>query len=360
MRLKVLIISAMAMLIGGLPAMGGDRREVELFNWQRYVAPEVITHMSEDFDWNVRLTTYERADDAEAALLARGSGYELAVIASESVGRLIDAGVLRDISNFDIANRARLEQGLWGTFIEAMPEASKYAVPYAWGTLGLAYDVEAIQARLPDAPMDSWSLLFEPDNAKALQDCGISIVDSNEEVIAAILTYLGRDPHSREQEDLDAAFEVLEAIAPYVRYFDTDQYEGLLNGKVCAAISWSANSFGPMSEEEGGQVRYVLPKEGTNLWTDMFVIPDDVEEIELSLRLINHFGDPAVIAANAPYTLTVVRSDDMRARIEEPYYDHPALRLPDDVADRLYYVKPHDGAGKLQLDRRWRKMQLGL
>ncbi|MBO9477285.1 extracellular solute-binding protein [Shimia sp. R11_0] len=359
MKKRAIVSVALSCFFPSLSS-SAENDSFSFLNWGAYVAPDEITAMAEEFGWEVQEVTYENSDKAESLLLAGGSGFDVAVVATETLGRLVSAGALQEVSSFEFSGRAELEQGLWPLLLEALPVAEKYAVPYAWGTLGLAFDINEVRARLPDVALDSWSLIFDPQNAAALADCGISIVDSNEEVVAAALTYLGRNPQSVLQQDLDAAFEVLESIAPFVQSYDTFQHDALIDGRACLSISWSSEAFEPDLKTALPHIKYVLPKEGSNLWADLFVLPADAPSPQKGVKMINRFSHVDVMAANAKFTFSVARSADVRALIQSPYYSHSALTLPDEVLKNLYVVHARDGAGKRLLDQRWHKMQLGI
>lgn len=360
MRLKSKIATAFAAAFALAVPAAADPGQVWLYNWSGYIDPDTLAGFQETMGTKVELDTYGDADEAEARLIARGTGYDLAIVASETIGRLAEAGAIRKIRLPGIPNAAAIDHHLMQLFLASMPEAQGYAVPYLWGTTGIAYDRSAVLERLPDAPLDSWALVFDPENASKLADCGISIVNSVEEVVAAALAYLGLDPQSQSAQDLDAAFGVLSAIAPYVRSFDSYQYDALMDGEVCLAVAWSTEGLAPLLEEESSRYQYVMPQEGTNMWADLFVIPSDAGNPEAAYQLVDHVLQPsemarATLANNA--TSSVPAS---RAEISDPSYDIPALTLPPETRARLFFVKPRSGEEKRELDRRWRLLQIGL
>ncbi|UWQ82837.1 polyamine ABC transporter substrate-binding protein [Leisingera caerulea] len=359
MRLTTIAAALAAAAAMAVPAAAEPGR-VLLYNWSGYIAPETVAGFQEATGTRLVLDTYGEADEAEARLLARGTGYGLAVVSSETVGRLVEAGAIQQIGVSGIPNAAAIDQQLLQLYLDATPRAEGYALPYLWGTTGIAYDRSAVLERLPDAPLDSWALVFDPANASKLADCGITIVDSVEEVVAAALVYLGLDPQSRSEQDLEAAFEVLSAIAPYVRSFDVDQYDALLGGEVCLAVTWSTDGLAPLLEQGTDRYRYVMPREGTNLWADLFVIPSDAGDLEASHQLVDFLLRPDSMAQAALFTNAVSSITSTRAEAGSPGREIPAVTLPPEVRGRLYLVTPRSGEEKRFLDRRWRRLQIGM
>ncbi|NSY39066.1 extracellular solute-binding protein [Leisingera sp. ANG59] len=359
MRLKPLIAAITTAVVLSSPA-AADPGQVWLYNWSGYIDPDTLSGFQDATGTAVILDTYGDADEAEARLLARGTGYDLAIVASESVGRLADAGVIRKFTLSDVPNAAALDTELMQVFLASVPQAAGYAVPYLWGTTGIAYDRVAVEERLPDAPLDSWALVFDPENASKLADCGISIVNSVEEVVAAALAYLGLDPNSRSEQDLEAAFGVLSAIAPFVRSFDSYQYDALMDGEVCLAIAWSTEGLAPQLEKGDSRYQYVIPGEGTNLWADLFVVPSDASDLDGAHQLVNHVLQPSEMARATLFTNATNSVPASRTEIRDPGYAIPALALPPETRGNLYFVKPLDGGQKRRLDRRWRLLQIGL
>ena len=101
--------------------------------------------------------------------------------------------------------------------------SNQATVPYTWGTIGLTYNTRQIEQRLANAPVNSLDLLFKPELAAKFADCGISLIDSPDEVLAVVLNYLGRDPRSAKPEDLAAASELLLKVRPFIRKFQSQQ-----------------------------------------------------------------------------------------------------------------------------------------
>ena len=219
--------------------------------------------------------------------------------------------------------------------------------------------VKAVSERIPNAPTDSWALIFDPKNAEKLADCGITIVDSVEEVLAAALAYLGLDPHTQSDQDIDAAMDLIAGIAPYVQAFESDQGDSLNDGEICVAIVWSVFGRAHMMKEKRREFNYFLPKEGINIWADFLVVPRDAKNVEQSNQLMDYMLRPDMMAwatLNFMANNTVPAS---RAEIKDPNYSSPEIVLPQDISVPYFFVKLRDGHEKRALDQRWRRLQVG-
>ena len=358
MRRTPNIVIALLVSIGLASPVAAQTDQVWFLNWGQYIDPEIIYSFQTETGISLTMDTYDGADETEARLIAGGTGYDLAVVSMETVGRMIQAGAIQKIEMNAIPNVAGVDQQLMDMFLQSMPRANGYVLPYLWGTTGIVYDIEAVAERIPNAPTDSWALIFDPENAAKLADCGITIVDSVEEVLATALIYLGLDPHTQTTQDIGAAMDLISAIAPYVRSFDSNQSDDLTNGEICLAISWSSDGLEPLLGEESERYRYYLPKEGTNLWADVFVVPSDAANIEHSNQLMDHILRPDMMALATLYTLTNNAVPASRATIDNPIFELPALAFPQDMSVPLFFVRPRDGHEKRTLDRRWRRLQI--
>jgi putrescine transport system substrate-binding protein len=173
-----------------------------------------------------------------------------------------------------------------------------------WGTDGIGYNEGKVKAIMPNAPVDSWNLVFDPKIAAKFQDCGISVLDAPSEMVAVVLAYLGKDPNSQSPEDLKLAEDRLMAIRPYVRMIHSSQYiDALANGEICIAVGWSGDMLQARDRAaeagQGNVIKYSIPKEGTIIWFDVYAIPKDAPHPDNAHAFINFMERPEVAAANS-------------------------------------------------------------
>jgi putrescine transport system substrate-binding protein len=204
---------------------------------------------------------------------------------------------------------------------------NRHGIPYMWGTTGFAYNVDMVLERMPDAPVDSAAMLFDPVVVARFADCGVSLIDEPTDVIPMVLLYLGREPDSLEPADLAAAEAQLKSVRPYIRYFSSARMlNDLPNEEICVAMSWSGDYAQAMTRaaEVGADVRlaYTAPREGSMLWFDGIFIPSDAEHPQNAHLFMDYLLRPEVIAdisnethyanANAsslPYVLPEIAAD---------------------------------------------------
>jgi putrescine transport system substrate-binding protein len=185
--------------------------------------------------------------------------------------------------------------------VEASDPGNRHGAIYLWGTIGLGVLPDKIKAVAPDAPLDSWDLLFNPENAKRISACGITMMDSAIDVIPSVLKFLGRDPDSNAPGDLAAAEQALLAIRPYIRSFaGGGALEALATGQTCVAFDYSGDVTQAASRaaeaKQGIDVRYIAPKEGVEVGFDMLAIPVDAPHKDAALAFIDFVLRPAVMA----------------------------------------------------------------
>jgi putrescine transport system substrate-binding protein len=181
-----------------------------------------------------------------------------------------------------------------------------YGFPYMWGTTGLAYNLDMIYERMPDAPIDSAEIIFNPEIASRFADCGISFLDEPTDVISLALIYLGHDPNSMEPEHIQAAEKLIKGVRPYIRYFSSSRMiSDLPNEELCIAMSWSGDyaQARERSLEVGIDINlaYRTPKEGSMAWFDGMFIPADAPHPDNAHLFLNYLMRPEVIAEITNY-----------------------------------------------------------
>lgn len=360
MRLKgfgCALMSAFCLLTA--PARAGDDA-VWFYAWNNTIPQEVVQIFGERHGINMVVDTFMVADEVEARLAAAGSGYDLAVVPVEMMPRLVSIDALQP---FDAQERSKLTGShpqLMEKLSEAVPMAKQYAVPFLWGTTGLMVDIDDVLERVPESALDTWDLVFDPKYAAELADCGITIADAVQEVVAIALNYLGRNPNSMAKDDLDAAFELLSGIMPYVHRVDGSQQEQILQNEACVALTWSSDALAPQSQLGRDEVRYFVPEEGTVLWADVLVLPNDTGRLEHSYELLHYMNDPEVLAKVSQFSLALTDIPLTHTAMQDLDREILEQVAPKDRREKLFMLTPRTGAEKRNLDRRWRRMQLGL
>src|SRR5579862_5605732 len=158
-----------------------------------------------------------------------------------------------------------------------------------------------IKALMPDAPLDSWRLVFDPAVASKVAKCGISVLDSPAEMMRAVYSYLGKDPNSQNADDLVQAEGILSKIRPYIRNINSSEYiEALANGDLCVAVGYNGDVMQARDRardaNKGIDIKYFVPKEGSIIWFDMLAIPKDAPHPEAAYAFMNYMMDPKAVA----------------------------------------------------------------
>ncbi len=243
---------------------------------------------------------FDTNETLETKLLAGSSGYDIVVPTASYFERQIKAGVYLPLDKSKLPNLKNMDPQLMARVAMHDPD-NDHGVIYTWGTNGIGYNEKMVKALMPDAPLDSWRLVFDPAVASKIAKCGISVLDSPAEMMRAVLSYLGRDPNSQKPEDLAAAEATLLKIRPYIRNINSSEYiEALANGDLCVAVGYNGDVLQARDRareaNKGIEVKYVVPKEGSILWFDMLAIPKDAPDPDSAYAYLNYIMEPQVIA----------------------------------------------------------------
>ncbi|WP_353313654.1 extracellular solute-binding protein [Shimia sp. NS0008-38b] len=343
-------------LFGSLAHANED--SVWFFTWHATIPPHVQEAFRTETGIELVVDTFSASDVAEAQLAAGGSGYDLAVVPVEAVARLMEIGALQELSSLDLKTPVEISEWVLEPHKEAVPGIEEFTKPFLWGSTGLLVDQAAVQSRLPNAPLDSWDLFFNPEYAEVLADCGISIVDSVQEVVAITLNYLGRDPNSVSEPDLDAAFAVLADVMPYATVTD-EQFWQIEQSEVCLSLTWSSTGLAPQIYGMNPDYTYSVPREGSVIWADVVVMPANTERTDHSRDLIDFLMSAHHAADIASYALASRPSYGPSSNAVGVQADILRLSFPDDRRELMFMMDARSGAEKRELDKRWRRLQMG-
>ncbi len=277
----------------------GSGRVLNLYIWSDYLAPTTLPRFEKQTGIKVNAAYYDTNETLDAKLLAGNSGYDVVVPTASYFERQIKAGVYLPLDKSKLPNLKNMDPELMAKVAFHDP-GNAHGVIYLWGTNGIGYNEKMVKELLPDAPLDSWRMVFDPKVASIVAKCGISVLNSPAEMMRAVFSYLGRDPNSQKPEDLAQGEAVLLKIRPYIRSINSSAYiEALANGDLCVAVGYNGDVLQARDRAQdankGIDIKYSIPKEGTILWFDMLAIPKDAPHPESAYAFINFIMTPEVI-----------------------------------------------------------------
>ena len=346
-------------------ARAADPKTLNIYNWSDYIADDTVSRFETETGIKVNYDVYDSNEVLEAKLMAGHSGYDLVVpSASPFLARQVIAGTYQPIDKTKLANYGNLDPQILAAAANADP-GNQYGVPYLWGTTGIGYNAAKVKAVLgAKAPVDSLRLILDPGNAKKLATCGLSLLDTAQEMFPAALLYLGRDPLSRDATDLDKAADVISAIRPSVRKFHSSQYiNDLANGDLCVAFGYSGDMIQAKNRaaeaKNGVEIAYSIPREGAMMWIDMMAIPKDAPHPDNALAFIDFILRPENIAAISNTVAYANPNSLATDLVDEEIRNNPAIYPPPDVRARLFFDKPVTQQYERLRTRAWTKVKTG-
>jgi putrescine transport system substrate-binding protein len=339
-----------------MPAQA-EEKVLNLYSWADYVAPETLQRFEKETGIHVRYDTFDTSEVLETKLLTGGSGYDVVVPSSSVLARGLAAGALKEIPHDGLKGYANLDPDMLKK-LAAVDPGNRYGVPYTWGTLGLGMNVEAVKQRLPNVPLNSLDLLFKPEYASKLKDCGIAILDSPQEVIGLALHYLGKDPYSIDKADLTAADALLRQLQPSVLYVATGrQINDLANGSVCLALTYNGDASMAADQARKAnkpfEVAYRIPREGTLVWQDNLAIPKDAPHPEAARAFIEFMLRPESVAALTNTLFFATANQAATPLVDEAVRSDPDIYPQAEVRERLYADRSMSLKDMRQRTRLW-------
>jgi putrescine transport system substrate-binding protein len=344
-------------------AAAGAGKVLNLFIWSDYLAPNTLSDFEKQTGIKVHVAYFDTNETLETKLLAGSSGYDVVVPTASYFERQIKAGVYLPLDKSKLPNLKNMDPQLMERVARHDP-GNEHGVIYTWGTNGIGYNEKMVKELMPDAPLDSWRLVFDPAVASKLAKCGISVLDSPAEMMRAVLSYLGRDPNSQKPEDLAVAEATLLKIRPYIRNINSSEYiEALANGDLCIAVGYNGDVLQARDRareaNKGIEVKYVVPKEGSILWFDMLAIPKDAPDVESAYAYLNYIMTPQVIADISNFKRYANANAAAQALVLPAVRDDPAIYPPLELRQKLAVQLADSPEQTRAITRMWQKFKTG-
>jgi putrescine transport system substrate-binding protein len=341
-----------------------EERVLRVYNWDDYIGHHTIADFEQLTGIKVIYDLFDSNQTLEAKLLIGDSGYDIVSTSEEYYARQIRAGLYEPLDKAELPNWKNLDPEVLAIQAKSDP-GNRYAAPYLHAMNGFAYNVPLVQERMPGAPVDSLDMLFKPEVVAKFADCGVSFLDSPDDVIQLALVYLHRDPNSRSIADLHAAEQLIMAVRPYIRLFDSNDYLYQLASKeLCVAMAWSSDySISVLRSRAAGldlKLAFTIPKEGSNITYNAFLIPAGAPHPRAAHEFINFILDPHVIA---DITNDIhYGNDNLAARplVNPAILNDPAVYPPPEIRARLFLPTEFDSKYQRLRTRVWTRIKSGV
>jgi putrescine transport system substrate-binding protein len=345
---------------GSAPATG---KVLNLYIWSDYLAPNALPDFEKQTGIKVRVAYFDTNETLETRLLAGSSGFDIVVPTASYFERQIKAGVYLTLDKSKLPNLKYMDPQLMAKVALHDPD-NAHGVIYTWGTNGIGYNEKMIKALMPDAPLDSWRLVFDPAVASKVAKCGISLLDSPAEMVRAVLSYLGLDPNSQKPEDLAAAEATLTKIRPYVRNINSSEYiEALANGDLCLAVGYNGDVLQARDRardaNKGIEIKYMVPKEGSILWFDMLAIPKDALDPDSAYAFMNTMMTPQASADVSDFRRYATANTAAQPLVKPEVRNDPGIYPPPELRQKLSVQLADSPEQTRAITRVWQKFKTG-
>jgi putrescine transport system substrate-binding protein len=336
---------------------------LNLYIWSDYLAPDTIPNFEKLTGIKVNVSYFETNETLESRVLTGHSGFDVVVPTAPFFQRQIRSGAYLPLDKGQLPNIANMDPALMSQVKLNDPD-NAHGVIYAWGTYGIGYNTKMLAQALPNLPLDSWRLIFDPAYASKLAGCGIRTLDAPAGVIRLALKYLGKDPNAPTAHDLEQVDALLTQIRPYIRTIDSQNItEAMANGDICIALAYNGDFVQARARAKqannGVNIDYLIPKEGSLLWFDMLAIPRDAPNPVNAHLLINYLMSPPVIANFTNFTGFANGNSAAYSLLEPSIAADTRVFPPKDQQQRLFVQMDDPPDQSRAMTRLWQKFKTG-
>ena len=347
-----------------LAASGAAAQEVRVYNWSDYIDEDLLAKFEAETGIDLIYDVFDSNEVLETKMLAGGSGYDVVVPTGTFLQRQISAGAFQELDKDKLPNLSNMWDVIANRTAKYDPD-NAYSINYMWGTTGLGVNVPKVKEVLgDDAPIDSWDLVFKPENMEKLASCGVHFLDAPAEMIPAALNYLGEDPDSHDPEVIAKAEGVFAPVRPYIQKFHSSEYiNALANGDICVAVGWSGDILQARDRaaeaDNGVEIAYFAPKEGAQMWFDQMAIPVDAPNPDAAHTFLNFIMDAQNMAAASNYVYYANGNLASQDHLAEDVIGDPAIYPSAEALDNTFTTTPYPPRVQRDVTRLWTKVKSG-
>ncbi len=332
----------------------GQQPYIRVYNWTNYMDPALLDKFTQQTGIQVIYKTYDNNDALIKELSSSRTIYDVIFPTAHYVSELANAQLIQSIDKRKIPN-------IWHSWsildkkIAQIPNVNEYSINWMWGNVGIAYNPKLVSARAVD--VQSLEVIFNPMMIAQLADCGVYLVDEADDIFALALRYLNIDPYSKASEDLQAAYQLISHIMPYVKISSTKQIDALAMGSACLSVGYSGDIFMAQAKAQrlsnGIQIQYIIPKSYEIIWADQMAIPSNAQNPEGAHAFINFLMDPTNNAQAQQYLNYASGNKTSHLLMDTKHLSNPLIYMKEEMINNAYMAQPQNPTQRKNLTQMW-------
>jgi len=279
-------LAAAALALASGAAHAGPNDVLRMFNWNNYMTEETVRRFEARCNCRLAQDYYSDNEEMLAKLAAGARGYDLLVPTGNAVEALIKSDQLRPLDKSKISNLKNIKPQYLNPWFDP---GNVYSVPYAYSLTIVGYNVEKMHAL--GLPTDTWAVIFDPQTLRKLKR-KVTVLDSQRELFAAALKYLGYSVNETEEARLKQARDLILRAKPYWAAFNAASYfKELTVGNIWLAHGYSNDFFTAQQDARSAgrkfSIGYSIPKEGAVFALDNLVMHQSGMRPDLAYQFID-------------------------------------------------------------------------
>ncbi len=335
----------------GAAETAGQGVTINVYNWGEYIANgtdgslDINAEFTRRTGIRVNYTTFDSNESLYSKLVGGGADYDIIIPSDYMVSRLIHENMLAELDFSNIPNYQYIDDSFRNADYD--PE-NRFSVPYTWGVVGLFYNTDYIEEEIT-----SWSSLWDDRYAGK-----ILMFDNPRDSFAIAQLLLGQSLNTVEESDWLEAAALLKQQKPLVQVYVMDRiFDKMESEEAWIAPYYSGDAA--ILVDNSDNIRFVVPKEGTNYFVDAMCIPATSSHKAEAEAYINFLCDPEIAGANMDYVGYSTPETAAKAYMDPEMMESP-VHYPDEeiLARTQVFVNLPENTGKL-IDKLWAEAKMG-
>lgn len=315
--LMVVVIAGGGIYYGRANLTSGTE-QVIIYNWGEYIDPEVLDMFEEETGIQVIYEEFETNEIMYPKIQSGAIAYDLVCPSDYMIQKMIQNDLLQPLNFDNIPNAKNIGQVYYEKSRQFDPD-NQYSIPYCWGTVGILYNTKMVEE-----PIDSWTVLWDTQYKD-----NILMQDSVRDAFAVALKTLGYSLNSTSIHELTQAKDLLVQQKPLVQAYVIDQVRDKMIGNEAAiGVIYSGEAI--YTQTENPDLAYVVPKEGSNMWIDSWVMPKNAPNKENAEKFLDFLCRPEIALMNFEYITYSTPNEKTRELIEDPAIRNSEIAFPGD------------------------------